>query len=273
MVPPISINGASASLPALPASSFSFSTRSEVIEEELDEELAEICDTTLRLPTNPDSTDEVMMADLIMQADDDDEMDTEVEVSNILVHWILPVSFCVFVTLNVLIQLQENIQSHKSVLNDLRFQAVHVFPPPTVERVLHHAFGKVHFGPRELSIMQSPTARLNDICLNGIASLLYHHFSQQTMPTYDSSRRCALFTTFDLPMIQYNASDQELWRRTHHLEYWNRALWILPIHRARSEHWVMCTIIPAIREIHLFDSFSTHDSWKHEVKVRPVITY
>lgn len=119
--------------------------------------------------------------------------------------------------------------------------------------------------------MKSPNARLNDVCLNGVATLLQQYFALPGMPTYDTSRQCALFTTFDLPMVQYNASDADFWRRTHRVEYWNRKLWILPIHRARSEHWVMCTVIPIKGEVHLFDSFGARDPWKHEVKVWYVI--
>lgn len=116
--------------------------------------------------------------------------------------------------------------------------------------------------------MESPTDRLNDICLNGIAATLHTFLSHPTNPSSLPSRRCALFTTFDLLAIRYHASDAEIWRRFRRSEYWSHDLWILPIHRTRpSLHWVLCIISPHSRELLLFDSFSDRLPWKHEIKV------
>lgn len=116
--------------------------------------------------------------------------------------------------------------------------------------------------------MKTPTAQLNDVCLNGISALLKQQFSLSTHYMSQFSQRCALLSTYDLSMVQYNASDAEIWRRTRHTEYWQCSVWILPIHRPTTQHWVMCTIIPSIGEIHLFDSLAQQDPWKTEVKVR-----
>lgn len=116
-------------------------------------------------------------------------------------------------------------------------------------------------------MINSPCRRLKDICINGISTLLKHQFSESTSVTFQTSQRCALFSTYDLPMVRYNASDAELWRRTRHTLYWMCDIWILPIHRPTTEHWVMCTIIPSIGEMHLFDSFAQREPWTVEVKV------
>ncbi|KAF8229912.1 hypothetical protein L208DRAFT_1423974 [Tricholoma matsutake] len=72
------------------------------------------------------------------------------------------------------------------------------------------------FEPKDLCIMESPNERLNDICLNGIAATLHI---------------CVLFTTFDLPMIRYHASNTDICCN----------IWILPIHQTHlSLHWVLC---------------------------------
>ncbi|KAG6905622.1 hypothetical protein DXG01_001548 [Tephrocybe rancida] len=67
-------------------------------------------------------------------------------------------------------------------------------------------------------------------------------------------------------MVRYHASDLELWQQIWHTEYWNHNIWILPIHRPTSEHWVMSTLIPLSGEIHLFDSFGNRDAWEGEAK-------
>jgi hypothetical protein len=49
--------------------------------------------------------------------------------------------------------------------------------------------------------MQTSSARLNDVCLNGIAALFHAKFSQASLPSMSHSQRCAVFSMHDLPMI------------------------------------------------------------------------
>lgn len=154
-----------------------------------------------------------------------------------------------------------------SLLECLRFTNLSSSAPdPTQPRVLHHSTGRIDFGLRELDIMSSQTALLNDVCLNGIATLLFDRFSRSTDPASDSTRCCALFDTYHLPMVRYNATDENLWRRTRSMEYWSKDVWIIPIHRPSTTHWVLCCVSLPMREIRLFDSFAQRASWKHEIK-------
>ncbi|KAF9455606.1 hypothetical protein BDZ94DRAFT_1179675, partial [Collybia nuda] len=89
--------------------------------------------------------------------------------------------------------------------------------------------------------------------------------SHPTSPVSYYSSRCALFSTFDLLMVRYNAGNDEIWRWTRKLEYWSKDIWILPIHRHNPKHWVMCTIHLPLHELHLFDSFAARAPWKHKV--------
>jgi len=124
------------------------------------------------------------------------------------------------------------------------------------------------FESKDLYIMQTSSARLNDACLNGIAALFHAEFSQTSSPSMSHSQRCAVFSTHDLPMIRYNAKDDELWRRLHRLEYWNKDFWILPIHRTRPcLHWVFCCISLRTMELFLFDSLSDRLGWRRDTKV------
>ncbi|KAG2054503.1 hypothetical protein BDR06DRAFT_1049502 [Suillus hirtellus] len=114
------------------------------------------------------------------------------------------------------------------------------------------------FEPRDISFLASPTAFLNDVCINGCAVLL-----QMDMPNSD----VAIFSTFDLPRIRYHATDDMLWRNTHWMCYWEKDVWVLPIHRpAHVGHWVVCVIYLSTKELRLFDSLAEHKPWKHDVK-------
>ncbi|KAI5981055.1 hypothetical protein EDC04DRAFT_2916960 [Pisolithus marmoratus] len=66
-------------------------------------------------------------------------------------------------------------------------------------------FPRQTFFLNDISILMSPTTRLNDTCINGCATLLYSAFR----PTAAS---CTILSTHDLPRIHFNAEDNVLWR-------------------------------------------------------------
>jgi Ulp1 family protease len=128
--------------------------------------------------------------------------------------------------------------------------------------------GNIQFVAHDLMIMEDPCVCLNDVCLNSVAKYLHTITSHPSNPAHSHSQRCTLFSTYDLLMICYNATEDEVWRRTHKMEYWSKDIWILPIHRTRpAKHWVQCTISLNTRKLLLFDSFAAVQPWKHEVTV------
>lgn len=133
-------------------------------------------------------------------------------------------------------------------------------------RVLRHSKGRIEFELREIEIMSSRTALLNNVCLNGIAKLLLDRFASPVDTAWQSSRRCALFDTYHLPMARYKATDDNLWRRTQDTEYWTKDTWIIPIHRPLTTHWVLCIVSLRTRELRLYDSFAQAAPWKREIK-------
>jgi hypothetical protein len=158
---------------------------------------------------------------------------------------------------------QDHVTKDRNLLDDLRHQLPSAVASPQAARVHSHLGARIYFEPKDLAIMNSPNERLNNVCLNGIAATLHTFLDNPT------KRQCALFTTFDLPMVRYNASDDDIWRRCHRAEYWSKDVWILPIHRTRPNlHWVLCCIFPHNHELLLFDSLSESSSWKREIKVR-----
>ncbi|RDB29776.1 hypothetical protein Hypma_013855 [Hypsizygus marmoreus] len=160
----------------------------------------------------------------------------------------------------------EHLRVDPSIETALDFQHVGDSSSSLAARALHRGARVIVFDKRELEILSHPTARLNDVCLNGGAALLQDFLSH---PSHESSRysqSCAIFTTFDLNMVRCVASYDQMWRRTSASMYWLRDVWILPIHRrSPSEHWVLCVIYPEQRRLHLFDSLAENWHWKHEV--------
>jgi hypothetical protein len=153
----------------------------------------------------------------------------------------------------------------RNLLDDLQHQVPGTAVSPQAARIHSYLGTCIYFELKDLAIMDTQNERLNDVCLNGIAATLHTFFDN---PTYPRSRQCVMFTTFDLPMVRYNTSDDDIWRRCHHAEYWSKDVWILPIHRTHPNlHWVLCCIFPHNCELLLFDSLSESSLWKREIKV------
>ena len=110
---------------------------------------------------------------------------------------------------------------------------------------------------------------LNDVCINSTAGLLQQLWTRPGDISEQHSRRCAVFSTFDLIMVRYNCPPKEIYRRTAKIQYWKRDIWILPIHRTvPAAHWVMCVIYTRSQEIFFFDSLADKSLWQREMQVR-----
>jgi Ulp1 family protease len=139
--------------------------------------------------------------------------------------------------------------------------------PLEVKRICPRQEGVAQFifDNQVIDILSSPTALLNDVCLNGGAAVLYRYISSQYPPC---TQRCALLSTFDLVRIRGNLSDAILWRNIRHTLYWRKSVWILPVHRPRpAGHWVLAIIYTDAQEIHLFDSLASRQAWLGDVEV------
>ncbi|KAG1859382.1 hypothetical protein DFJ58DRAFT_840241 [Suillus subalutaceus] len=128
-------------------------------------------------------------------------------------------------------------------------------------RPSHDRIPRLEFDPKEIGILSSPTACLNDTCINNCTILLW--CSQLNT----SAARCAILSTHDLPRIRYNAPDDNIWRHTMWIRYWEKDIWVLPIHRPSGiGHWVMCVIQLSTKELYLFDSMGDRTPWQSDVK-------
>ena len=84
------------------------------------------------------------------------------------------------------------------------------------------------FDAEDIVRLETPGSHLNDVCINSTAALLQHVWSRPSEFHEADSKRCAIFSTFDLHMVRYNCPLSEIWRRTRHLEFWRKDVWRLP---------------------------------------------
>ncbi|KAI5985803.1 hypothetical protein EDC04DRAFT_2873645 [Pisolithus marmoratus] len=121
-------------------------------------------------------------------------------------------------------------------------------------------FPRQTFLLNDISILMSPTTRLNDTCINSCATLLYSAF-------HPTTASCAILSTHDLPCIHFNAEDDVLWRNLSWTQFWEKPIWILPIHHSLPMgHWVLCTIKFHSWQLFLFDSLAQQKPWRNDIK-------
>jgi len=123
-------------------------------------------------------------------------------------------------------------------------------------------FPRQTFEADDYERLASPTARLNDTCVNGCSALLYSEFLSS------AAAQCAILSTHDLPRVRYHAQDDALWHNISWTRYWEKPTWILPIHcPSPVGHWVVCIIKFTLKQLLLFDSLAEQRPWKHDIKV------
>lgn len=146
-------------------------------------------------------------------------------------------------------------------------------PSRILRGIRERGIPNVQFDPADISRLSSPCALLNDICINGGARLL--NTVLNNWPKYTANtEKCAVLTTHDLPRIRYRASDAEVWRHISGSHYWDRDIWVVPIHRPYpEEHWVCCVVHIKDHRLHLFDSLGSRRSWRCDTQVHPCMVF
>lgn len=140
-----------------------------------------------------------------------------------------------------------------------------IIPPSLGRSYSDRVIGSHVFDANDIQRLESPTALINDICLNGLAYYLQGMLSCNY--SYGlSSGKCAIFSTYDLVRIRYKASDQNLWRSVGGTQYWTKPVWIIPIHRPRECHWVLAIAYPSEGRIQAYDSLASERGWLQDLK-------
>ncbi|CAK5268969.1 unnamed protein product [Mycena citricolor] len=123
------------------------------------------------------------------------------------------------------------------------------------------------FEPADLARIMDPHGLLSGQCINGVAASFQALFSHVHNPHHPAARRCALLSTYELPRMRSECSDDFLWSELEAMQYWERDLWILPIHRATQQHWVLAVACVSDRRIYFFDSLALRGGFRKELKV------
>ncbi|KAG6914423.1 hypothetical protein DXG01_000455 [Tephrocybe rancida] len=121
-------------------------------------------DTEPPIDSGPAYTEDVLVTDFWDQEAANDNLMVESPGVNVTLHW----------------ELLPNVTSHSDLQEDLQFQTFKEFEPLSELRLFTWLAWRVIFTARELCMMNSPTAWINDGCINGIGSLLMDHFSEST---------------------------------------------------------------------------------------------
>jgi hypothetical protein len=125
----------------------------------------------------------------------------------------------------------------------------HIFEAPDVDRI------------------RSPTGRLNNWALNGLAASLLSIYGHPTSPFAAVANCCAVLNTFDLHRVHFRAADTTLWQHLSPTKYWEKQLWLLPIHRPDDEHWVFVAVAVHQQQLFFFDSLAQRQGWRRDLRV------
>jgi hypothetical protein len=230
----------------------------------IDVDFADVDDVQDPEVSNELDSEQTLLLDVIAEGEDEDEEGTEASAdgSSAMIIWSIPVSLSskILQCYSAAPYTQVHITIDRNLLEDLKNTVVcsrMESPKASLARMFYDKYGnKLTFEVKELEILRSPTAWLNDGCVNTGAALL-----QSLLQPAQSS--CTIFSTFLLTLIEQNRSNEDLWRNTHQTSYWRSDLWVIPIHR--PDHWVLCLVYPRIHQMLLFDSFATRTPWKTDV--------
>ncbi|KAJ7435267.1 hypothetical protein FB451DRAFT_1571607 [Mycena latifolia] len=126
---------------------------------------------------------------------------------------------------------------------------------------------RIEIEPDDISRIQSSNGRLNGLTINALAAAFLNLLGYPTSPHAESANKCAIFSTYDLPRIRYKASDDALWGFVNHTKYWEKSLWLIPIHRVDEEHWVLAVVDVGHQQIFFFDSLAVRArGWRQDIR-------
>lgn len=133
-------------------------------------------------------------------------------------------------------------------------------PPPESCSIPPTAEGpRVSFDRISLTRLSQSDGWLNDECLNSGSLVLLRYLG-----TAAASGELALFPTWTVSQHR-RGSDEGVWRSCRTLQFWEKDLWIIPIHQ--DSHWTLAIIYWQKRRIALFDSLGDNSRFEEDVKV------
>ncbi|KAI0710611.1 hypothetical protein C8Q76DRAFT_624385 [Earliella scabrosa] len=122
----------------------------------------------------------------------------------------------------------------------------------------------IHFAPADVERLRNPSSWLNDDCINGCIQLLLRYFGGAAT-THGNP---AFISSFAMSQQRSNkATDESYWRNYHTSRFWEKDMWVFPIHQPAKQHWEVAVVYFQTRRIAYFDSFGDKNSWKNEIKL------
>ncbi|KAJ2914613.1 hypothetical protein MD484_g5799, partial [Candolleomyces efflorescens] len=95
------------------------------------------------------------------------------------------------------------------------------------------------FGKDVLDRLSTATSRLNDECINNLSVMIQVMLAHTDVGPKASA--CSIFSSYELTLIrqtQPTQGSERIWANVKHLQYWQKQVWIIPIHRRiPHEHW------------------------------------
>ncbi|KAL0575864.1 hypothetical protein V5O48_006114 [Marasmius crinis-equi] len=114
-------------------------------------------------------------------------------------------------------------------------------------RELYSLGVRIQFRGPEFDRMDSPTAWLDEDCINGIAHLIRER---------NTGVKCAFISSYTIPTLMKDGDYTGLWKTIRPSRYWTHDKWLIPIHSTSSHHWALAVVKAKERQILLFDSFA-----------------
>ncbi|KAJ7168055.1 hypothetical protein B0H12DRAFT_1040625, partial [Mycena haematopus] len=114
--------------------------------------------------------------------------------------------------------------------------------------------------------IRSRTGRLNNFALNGLAASLLNLFDGSSELHAPHASQCAVLNTYNIHRVRFKATDAILWKNLSPTQYWDKGLWLVPIHRASEEHWVVVVVAVREQKLFFFDSFAQRQGWRRDLR-------
>ena len=123
----------------------------------------------------------------------------------------------------------------------------------------------IPFFADDISQLRNPTGWLNDNSVNACAQLLSGYFGTENV----TGGRPAILSSFAMAQQRDGTSlDDGMWRVNHRSRYWEKDVWIIPIHQPSTQHWELAIVYLRQCRIAYFDSLAHPKTWEEDVQVR-----
>ncbi|KAJ8508215.1 hypothetical protein ONZ45_g9480 [Pleurotus djamor] len=117
--------------------------------------------------------------------------------------------------------------------------------------------GALNLDEDDMKRLMNQRGWLNAACINSL-NLCF----SEIVPT---ASKYAIFDTYALVHVAGKVNDEALWNMVSVTRFWEKDVFIIPIHRPRQLHWVLCVARLQTRTLEVFDSFGSRSHWESDL--------